>query len=112
MSASPIGELRHRVVVENPTRVKDTEGGYTDTWAAASPSPVWARIAPATARAIERQAGAKIEGPIDSLVTMRYHAGVSTETRLTFGTRKLFVRGVQNVDERDRYLVLACEELT
>lgn len=108
---SAIGLLRHQVIVENPTRVADGDGGYTDTWAAASPSPVWARIEPATARAIERQAGATIEGPIDSLVTIRYHAGVSMKTRLTFEGRLLFVRGIQNVQERDRWLVLACQEV-
>lgn len=108
---SAIGLLRHQVIVENPTRVADGDGGYTDTWAAASPSPVWARIEPATARAIERQAGATIEGPIDSLVTIRHHAGVTMKTRLTFEGRRLFVRGIQNVQERYRWLVLACQEV-
>lgn len=106
-----IGQLRHRVAVENPTRASDGDGGYVDTWAAASPSPVWAAIEPATARAIERQAGATIEGPIDSLVTLRYHAGVTMKTRLVFENRTLHVRGIQNLQERDRFLVLACQEV-
>jgi len=44
-------------------------------------------------------------------VWMRHHAGVTLDTYLLFGTRKLFVRGLQNVEERGAWLRLLCEEV-
>lgn len=44
-------------------------------------------------------------------VDMRYHPEVSLDTRIVYGTRELFVRGMQNVDERDHELRLLCEEV-
>ena len=105
-----IGQMRHRVAIANPTREADGDGGYTDAWVAASPSPVWARIDVATASNIERLVGNTIEAPISHIVTMRWHAGVSTRSRLTYDGRYFNVRGLQNIQERDKWLVLACEE--
>jgi head-tail adaptor len=105
-----IGQLRHRITVENPTRAADGDGGFTESWAAASPSPVWGRIEPATPSKVERMAGNTIEGPISHLVTLRAHDGITLKTRLTFDSRRLHVRGLQRVDEVDHWLVLACEE--
>lgn len=105
-----IGELCHRLRVENPTRVADGEGGYSDTWVAASPATVWASIEPASPRAVERQVGATVEAPVSAIITIRYHAGVTTDTRLLDGPRVFMVRGIQNPSERNVSLVLACEE--
>ena len=107
---STIGLMRHRVAIANPTRTPDGDGGYTDTWVAADPSPVWARIEPATASNTERLIGNTIEAPISHIVTLRWHAGVTARSRLTYEGREFNVRGTQNVQERDRWLVLACEE--
>ena len=41
---------------------------------------------------------------------MRWHAGVGTRSRLTYDGRTFNVRGLQNIQERDKWLVLACEE--
>jgi SPP1 family predicted phage head-tail adaptor len=109
---SLIGHLRHRVAIANPTRVPDGDGGYTDTWVAASPSPVWARIETATASNIERLIGNTITAPVSHIVTIRWHEDVTARSRLTYDGRSFNVRGVQNIQERDRWLVLACEEQT
>lgn len=105
-----IGAMRHRVTVENPTRATDGDGGYTETWAAATPSPVWAQIVPATPSAIERVAGNTVEAPITHLVTIRSHSGVTPRTRLMFGSRRFDVRGIQKVNEISEWMVLSCEE--
>jgi len=102
--------LRHQVAVQNPTKTDDGDGGYTESFAAASPSPVFASIQTATARAIERMIGNTIEAPVTHLVTIRWHSAVTTRTRLVFNSRNFFVRGIQNIDELDEFMVLACEE--
>jgi len=102
--------LRHQVAVQNPSRTNDAYGGYTETFAAASPSPVFAEIQTATASAIERLIGNTIEAPVTHLVTIRWHSAVTTRTRLVFNSRNFAVRGIKNVDEIDEWLILACEE--
>jgi len=106
-----IGQRRHLVSVDNPSRVPDGDGGFSETFSSASPATMWARIEPATASNVERLVGNTVEGKITHLVTMLYHSGVGMTTRLTHEGRYLFVRGMQNVDEIDRQLVLACEEV-
>ncbi len=105
-----IGKMRHQVAVQNPTRTADGDGGYTESYAAAAPSPVWAQIDPATPSAIERVAGNTIEAPITHIVSIRSHASVNMKTRLVFGSRNLAVRGIQKVDEVGEWMVLSCEE--
>lgn len=43
-------------------------------------------------------------------VTGRYRSDVTVDTRIVYGTRELFVKGVQNVGEQNRELVCYCEE--
>lgn len=107
-----IGNLRHQVTLENPgPRVPDAEGGYTEAWTPLTPSPVWASIQPATARDLERRVASTMQSTATHIVTMRFHPQVTTKTRLTFGNRVFFVSGVQNTDERNVELVLACQEI-
>lgn len=105
-----IGGLRHQVSLETPTRVADGQGGFTESFAVTSPSPVWSEIEPATPSKMERLVGNSIQGTITHLITLRYHAGVTTKTRVTFGSRRFYVRGIQNVEERGQWLRLSCEE--
>lgn len=105
-----IGQMRHRLVVENPANTADGDGGYSEAYTAASPSPVWASIEPATPSVVEQQVGNRIEAPITHIVTMRWHLGVTTRTRLTFGSRRFFVRGLQKINEVGEWLVCSCEE--
>ena len=106
-----IGLLRQRVDVKNPTRAADGQGGYVDTFASASPATVWARIEPATASVIERQVANTIEAPISHLITVRYHSGITTKTQLSTTAATFMVRGVQDVEFRNQFLMLACEQL-
>jgi|SRR6185436_19711162 len=107
-----IGTLRHRVVLENPgTPVADGDGGFTLTWTALFPSPVAAAIVPATARDLERIVAGTVFGTATHLVTIRYHSGVTLQTRVTFGTRVFSVTGIQNWEERNISLTLVCVEV-
>lgn len=58
--------------------------------------------------------GERVQGHI---VEMRYHPQVTFNTRLKYRDvrrgidRVLYVKGLQNVDERDEWLILRCEEV-
>lgn len=102
------GELRHKVTLENPTSTADGDGGYSTTWAELTQT--WAQIRPATAREIERVFAGTVSSVATHVVTVRYVDGVTTATRVVFQSRILAVTGVANSEERNRELVLACQE--
>lgn len=118
-----LGSLRHRVTLENPGgSVPDTEGGFTQAWALLSPPKMWAAIIPATARDLERVVANTVQASASHLITMRYHSGVTTKTRITkgprntdgslqAGSREFSVTGVFNKEERNVELTLACQEV-
>jgi SPP1 family predicted phage head-tail adaptor len=104
------GELRHLITLQTPSpATPDGDGGYTeDPWTTLA--TVWASIVPATARDLERVVAGTVQSSATHLVTIRYLAGVTTKTRVVFGTRLFSVTGVQNPEERNISLVLVCQE--
>jgi SPP1 family predicted phage head-tail adaptor len=105
------GALRHSVILENPgPSIPDGDGGFTQSWAPNLPSPVWASITPATSRDLERLVAASVQSVATHVIRIRYHANVTTATRVTYGARVFEVTGVQNPDERNIELVLVCQE--
>jgi SPP1 family predicted phage head-tail adaptor len=106
-----VGSLRHQVSLQNPppAATPDGDGGYTET--PVTFATVWASIVPATAHDLERAVAGTVQSSATHLVTIRYLAGVTTKTRVLFGTRTLQVTGVQNPDERNISLVLVCQEV-
>lgn len=96
------GELRHSVHVYRMTqKVADTGENPEEL----EPSPVFAAIVPFAPGATSD------DRALTHDVWIRYHEGVTLDTYLLFGTRKLFVRGLQNVEEKGAWLRLLCEEV-
>ena len=67
-----------------------------------SPRDVWAQI--------DNQ-GSGGERVTTHAVTIRHHPEVTIDTVVVYGTRYLFVRSVQNVNEDDIEMRLLCEEI-
>jgi SPP1 family predicted phage head-tail adaptor len=107
-----IGHLRERVTLQTPTRTADGAGGYTETWANLAPATVWAAVEAAPAAEVERRLGAEVTAGLVFRVKLRAHSGVTTRTRVTWGTRVLHVKGLETPDRLGRWLTLYCEELT
>lgn len=107
-----VGALRHRVTLAGEPMVNtpDGDGGYT-TVPTTIATNVPAAIEPATARDVERRVGNTVASSVSHVVTIRYLPGVSSGTQVVFGNRRLYVRGVQNPEERNISLILACEEV-
>lgn len=85
---------------KTPETTPDSDGYFE----ALVPSAWWAAIEPLAP-------GTNGTHSITHLVTMRYHPQVGLDTCVFYGTRQLFVRGLQNVSEDDRELRLLCEEV-
>lgn len=106
------GQKRHLVQLENPgVPVHDGDGGYTNVATALEPPEMYAEIKPATVRDMERVFAGTVQSTASHMVTMDYHPQVTTKTRLLFGTRTFAITSVQNPEEKNEDLVLACEEV-
>ncbi len=109
MSSPPaIGALRQRVTLEAPVDTPDGAGGFARSYAPVA--QVWARIAPTSAREdfVEQRA----EQSISHLVTIRWRDDVASAMRFSFRGRKLLIRSVFDPDERRRFLICQCEEIS
>src|SRR4026208_1417998 len=90
-----IGEHRHLVVLRAPgAPVPEGDGGFTQTWTDLSPNTWYCSIKPATARDLERVAAGTVISSASHIVEGRYHAGITTKTRIIFNSRTLTGTGV------------------
>ncbi len=107
------GRFTHSVAIQTPGNPSaDGDGGYTQTWTAITPSPVWCAFYSAAARDMQRLAGGNATlTAATHIVEMRYHSGVTSKMSVVIGTRRLNILGVQNVDEADEMTRLFCEEV-
>ena len=112
MRRTPIGQRSCRIALQNPgTPVPDGDGGYSSTWTNLSPSHMWARIEPASTNRLERVTAGTVQSTASHIVTMPYHSGVTTKTRVVFGVRTFTVTGVSNPNERNIETVCVCSEV-
>lgn len=107
-----IGALVHDVELQNPNGppTADGDGGYTQAYQTLA-ALWWCAIAPATNRELERSIAGTVLSTATHVVKMRYLPGVTTKTRLVWGSRILNVLGVADPEEQNIMLVLACAEI-
>jgi len=98
MRVSPLVKLVQ--LSRSPSHTDDNDGFFEPL----SPPAMWASIQPQGPVADGRN--------VQHLVKMRYHPGVTMDTRIVVDrTRELFVRGIQNVDDLGVEMNLVCEEI-
>jgi SPP1 family predicted phage head-tail adaptor len=105
---APIGELRHRVTLEAPVDAPDGAGGFTRSFTPIA--NLWARIAPSGAREdfVEQRA----EQAVSYVVTIRWRGDVTKDMRFVHRGRRLRIQSAFDPDERRRFLVCQCEEIS
>ncbi|KUO65533.1 MAG: head-tail adaptor protein [Alphaproteobacteria bacterium BRH_c36] len=101
-----IGDLRQRIVIEQPVRVGDGGGGALESWTEVG--EVWARLRPLGGT--ERSEADAIAGSVSHEAVMRYRGDLGPELRLRLGTRVFDIRAVFDIDERRRFLRCLIEE--
>lgn len=102
------GERRQVVALQAVTARTASEDGYTETWT--TYARVRAAVLPQAASSSDRLVAHTTETPITHTVELDYREDLAVAHRLLLGTRPLYIRGWQNVDERNRTLILSCEE--
>jgi len=81
------------------------------SWTDLVPPSVFAEVKTATAQALERVTGSAVASSATHIVTMPYHPGVTTKTRIIHDGRTLTVTGVGTPDARKADTVAVCEEV-
>jgi SPP1 family predicted phage head-tail adaptor len=103
------GQRRHWVELQSITGRTASGDGYLDTWTTYARS--WASVEPATASAVERLTANTQQVPVTHVVTLDYRSDLLAKHRVRVGgTRALYIRGIQNDEERNRTFTLSCEE--
>lgn len=95
------GRLNKWVTLARSPVMPDDADGY---WEPLTPDGCWCAIEPTAP-------GVADDRSIHHLVTMRYHPEVTVDTRILYGDRRLFVQGIQNVNEAGAELRLYCIEV-
>ena len=101
-----IGELRTRLVIQTKTRTTDSMGGGTVTWATFS--TVWGSVEQKGAN--EAFWAKHLEHRVTHKIVIRYLSGVTSDMRISYGSRFFQIKGIMNWEEKNRYLILNCEE--
>jgi SPP1 family predicted phage head-tail adaptor len=100
------GQIRHRVTIQERTTTTDQAGQPLETWTEVLAA--WAAIEPVGGR--EYLESRSIQTDVSHQVRMRYQAGVTADMRVLYGARTLRIVAVINRDERNREMLLMCEE--
>lgn len=98
------GMLRTDCLFERQNRVSDGAGGYTESWAAISGAPTRCHFKAMSGG--ERWASMRIEATSTARITVRYFSGLLESDRVTIGGRVYNIRFVNNVEMRNRWLVI------
>lgn len=105
MSKPSIGDLRHRLTLEQPIRTDDGGGGAAVTWQTVA--ELWAAVRPLSGD--ERLRADAVSGRITHSVAFRYRSGVLPAMRLRDGPRILEIAAVLDAGPCNR-LTCLCEE--
>jgi SPP1 family predicted phage head-tail adaptor len=99
--------LRHRIVIEQVTRVSDGTGGVTDNWSTFT--TVWASIEPVSANQI--LFSEQLQQRITHRIFVRYLTGLSSDMRVAFDNRTFRVISFRNIEERKKFLEISALEI-
>jgi len=107
MSTGPeIGEMRHRVVFQTPSRSDDGYGGGQITWQDAFSA--WVSIEPISGR--EYYEAMAIQNQITHRIKTRYRSDITPELRIKHGDRIYEIEAVIDIGARHRFLEILCRE--
>lgn len=106
MNFRSIGDLRHRLVLEEPQRVDDGAGGADTSWVAVD--TIWAGVM--TSRGSEGVRSGRVSGSVSHEVTIRYRDDVKPSMRFVLGSQVFDIVAVLYPTDQKRWLKCLCVE--
>ncbi|MCB0190645.1 MAG: phage head closure protein [Anaerolineae bacterium] len=103
------GKLRHRVVIQQNTPTRDTDGAELESWSTVA--TVWAAVIPLSGREQFINAEDQTVALSSTRIEMRYRSGLTTRMRVTWSGHTYDIQRIVEVNTRQRELHLLCEEV-
>lgn len=101
-----IAELRHQITIQEKVQTSDGMGGFTEMLNTVHET--WAAIWPVSAK--ETRENMRVEANVSHNIRIRYRSGISHAMTIVFGTRTFEIKGIVNIDERNIWLDMVCNE--
>jgi SPP1 family predicted phage head-tail adaptor len=98
------GMLRTPVQFQRLVRTADGAGGFAQSWQAIKGAPTRAHVKSMSGN--ERFASARVEATATHKVTIRFFVGLTEADAVVFDGRRANIRFINNVEQRNRWLVL------
>jgi SPP1 family predicted phage head-tail adaptor len=108
MASKGAGRFRHRVDIVDPNESEDSVGQMVES-ATTVHSAIPANVYDTGGN--ERVRGQQVEPHITTIVEIRYVSGITPNYYVTEGSRRLNIDHIQDMQGRQRYLMLHCVEV-
>jgi SPP1 family predicted phage head-tail adaptor len=106
MSIIPIGEMHHRIRLEEPLRTSEDGGGASVTWSLVA--EVWGALRPSGGAEVFEADSLKARASQE--IWIRHREDVRPEMRFVLDTRTFDIRSVTETPGRKRFLRCLVEE--
>jgi SPP1 family predicted phage head-tail adaptor len=93
---TPIGELRHRIIIQTCTYNRNVYGEAVPNWTTSDTR--WGKVEDLSGRELYR--AKQVNSEVDVKVTFRYNSALTAKNRLMYGTRVLEIAAVLDPDGR------------
>lgn len=101
-----LGKFRHFITLQGQGTSRDTGGGISSGFSTIA--SVYANVVPKSGKEVYKQG--KLIGSVTHEITIRHRTDITNASRISFNNKLFNIRSIVNIDERDRYLKLMCEE--
>jgi SPP1 family predicted phage head-tail adaptor len=101
-----VSELRHNIEIQEKTTTTDEAGGFSEVWTAKY--SLRAAIWPVSAK--EFRENMRLQTDCTHNIRIRYRSGITTKMRILFGSRIFDIKGILNIEERNNWLDITCNE--
>lgn len=103
-----VGSLRHRVLIQQASSTRDAAGQLVQTWNTVRTT--FAKIEGTSSRSFRDSfSNNALAAQSTDLVTVRWTPlNLEPDMRVAFGGRMYLIQGVDNVQRRNRKVLLAC----
>ena len=102
------GALRKRLILQSVGSTLDDYGDLSNSWT--TDATVWGSIQPISGR--EEKIAGELTGVVTHFMKIRYRAGVTAQSRISYDSRTFQIESVKNWDERGIFLEILAKEVT
>jgi SPP1 family predicted phage head-tail adaptor len=102
-----IGRLRHVIALQDYSEIQDSMNGTIRKWV--TTQQVFAEIIPK--KGYINFMNQQLETATTHEITIRYQPYITSEKWIQFQNRRFRIRNVTNLLEKNRFLILKCEEV-